>query len=234
MGYGGVTHVPRDYGEAFGTLSAMTTEQQFVLCVDLDGVVADYERAFRRVVAQRNGIPEEEMGPQTTWDFSGCNWGIRDREHYLSLHSAAVVEENMFATMPEIEGASDTLWRLSDAGVWVRIVTHRLVVKHTHQQAVADTVAWLEKPRADGRPRVPYRDICFIGTKREVGGDMYIDDAPHNVTALRAAGYDTIVMDTQYNKEVPGPRASSWEDIEKLVLAKMAWKSADPMTKVEW
>lgn len=223
--------MPRDARQAPGTVLGMTTENMFVLCVDLDGVVADYEHAFKKIVAKRNGLDEAEMGPQTTWDFSGCNWGIEDREHYLALHSAAVVDEHMFANMPEIEGASDALWRLSDAGVWVRIVTHRLVVKKTHQQAVADTVAWLEKPRADGRPRIPYRDICFIGTKREVGGDMYIDDAPHNVAALRGAGYDTIVMDAAYNQEVPAPRAKSWADIERLVLAKMAWKNADPMNQ---
>jgi 5'-nucleotidase len=207
----------------------MAEEQSFVLCVDLDGVVADYETAFRRIVAEENGLDESTMGPQTSWDFSGCNWGIRDREHYLALHSKAVGEHRMFATMPAIEGASDALWRLSDAGVWVRIVTHRLVVKNTHRNAVADTVAWLEQPREDGRPLVPYRDICFIGMKREVGGDAYIDDAPHNVESLRKAGYDCIVMDAAYNREVEGPRAKTWDDVERFVTQKMAWKAADPM-----
>lgn len=207
----------------------MGNDDLFVLCVDLDGVVADYEKGFKHIVALENGLNEDDLGPQTSWDFSGCNWGIRDREHYLALHTKAVVEHRMFANMPAIEGASDALWRLSDAGVWVRIVTHRLVVKNTHQAAVADTVAWLEQPRPDGRPLVPYRDICFIGTKREVGGNMYIDDAPHNVEALRAAGYDTIVMDAAYNRSVDGPRAMNWDDVERLVKAKMSWSAADPM-----
>ena len=34
-------------------------------------------------------------------------------------------------------------WRLSDAGVWIRIITHRLYVNWGHQEAVSDTVAWL-------------------------------------------------------------------------------------------
>jgi 5'(3')-deoxyribonucleotidase len=76
---------------------------------------------------------------------------------------------------------------------------------------------------------VPYRDICFIGAKRDVGGDAYIDDAPHNVTALRGAGYDCIVMDAAYNRDLEGPRACNWSDVERLVMAKMDWQNNDPM-----
>jgi 5'(3')-deoxyribonucleotidase len=76
---------------------------------------------------------------------------------------------------------------------------------------------------------VPYRDICFIGAKRDVGGDAYIDDAPHNVIALREAGYDVIVMDAGYNRELDGPRACNWDDVERIVMAKMDWKNNDPM-----
>jgi 5'-nucleotidase len=200
----------------------------FVLCVDLDGVVADYETAFKETVARENGLDIADMGAQLSWDFSLGNWGITDRDHYLALHTKAVVEDRMFATMPAIKGASDALWRLSDAGVWVRIVTHRLVIKHTHHVAVADTVTWLEQPRPDGRPLVPYRDICFIGTKSEVGGDCYIDDAPHNVVALRAAGNDCIVMDAAYNRDIDGARAMNWDDVEKIVFAKMDWINSNP------
>lgn len=204
-------------------------QKPFVLCVDLDGVVADYETAFRKIVAQELGRDESELGPQVAWDFSTCEWGVRDREHFFELHTKAVVEHRMFATMPAIEGASDTLWRLSDAGVWVRIVTHRLVVKNTHHVAVGDTVSWLQQPREDGRPLIPYRDICFIGAKSDVGGDCYIDDAPHNVEALRKAGYPCLVMDCAYNRHVGGPRVKSWTEIEELVMQTMQWRDADPL-----
>jgi 5'(3')-deoxyribonucleotidase len=65
--------------------------------------------------------------------------------------------------------------------------------------------------------------------KREVGGDAYIDDAPHNVESLRKAGYDCIVMDAAYNRDVEGPRANSWADVERFVTEKMAWQAADPL-----
>jgi 5'(3')-deoxyribonucleotidase len=132
--------------------------------------------------------------------------------------------------MPAIHRASEVLWELNDElDVHIRIVTHRLVVKGGHDCAVADTVTWLQQPREDGRPLVPYRDICFIAQKAHVGGDMYIDDAPHNVEALRAAGFDTVVMDALYNKHVEGPRAHNWDEMADLVRKKIAWRNADPM-----
>ena len=42
----------------------------------------------------------------------------------------------MIRTMPVIEGAADALWRLSDAGIWLRIITHRLYVNWAHERAV--------------------------------------------------------------------------------------------------
>ena len=201
----------------------------FLLCVDLDGVVADYETAFREFVASERGLLAADLAPMSKWDFDGV-WGITDRDEYLALHGKAISEAHMFATMPAVAGASDVLWHLNDAyDVHIRIVTHRLVVKGGHDCAVADTVTWLQQPRADGRPLVPYRDICFIAHKAHVGGDMYIDDAPHNVEALRAAGFDTVVMDALYNRHVPGPRACNWNEVGALVEAKIQWLTGDPL-----
>jgi 5'-nucleotidase len=189
----------------------------FVLCVDLDGVVADYQQAFRAVVAAELGVDVSTLGPQDSWDFTTCNWGIRDRDHFLELHDTAVSRHSMFLSMPEIPGASDTLWRLSDEGVHIRVVTHRLVKHWNHDVVVADTVRWLQRPRSDGRPRVPYRDLCFVADKADVGGNLYIDDAPHNIRALREAGTHAAVFTASYNADVDGTRANTWDDVHRLV-----------------
>jgi 5'(3')-deoxyribonucleotidase len=113
--------------------------------------------------------------------------------------------------MPVVEGAADALWRLSDAGVWIRIITHRLYNNWGHAVAVGDTVAWLD---AVG---IPYRDLCFLGAKPQVEADCYIDDAPHNVHALRESGAHVIVFDRPYNHGIDGPRAATWTEVEALV-----------------
>lgn len=189
----------------------------YVLGVDLDGVCADYTKAFQSYVARTLGLDEDSMGVQHSWKFEECGWGIRDRQHFLQLHRDAVVQEHMFAKMPEIPGASDALWHLSDMGVYIRIITHRLVFNWEHEVTVSDTVHWLQQKRTDGRPRIPYRDMCFCAKKGDVGADLYIDDAPHNIAALRKNRSEAICFDAPYNQDVPGLRVSNWDQIVAIV-----------------
>jgi len=180
----------------------------FVLGVDLDGVCGDHTEAFRQVVAAERGVDPATLPTQVSWNF--YEWGLDD-ESFLEVHRKAVLDHRMFATMPVIEGAAEALWRLSDAGVWIRLITHRLYANWGHAVAVGDTVAWLDSAG------IPYRDLCFLGQKPQVEADAYIDDAPHNIEALRAEGNDVIVFDQPYNREVPGRRARTWDDAERHV-----------------
>jgi 5'(3')-deoxyribonucleotidase len=200
------------------TVAEVTTD--FVLGCDLDGVVGDYLTFFRDFVAGRLGKDPESLPPATSWRFADCGWGIRDDQHFSELHQAAVLEGRMFSQMDVMPGASETLWKLSDAGVWIRIITHRLCVNWGHQIAATDTIAWLDQPKGvvgESRPRIPYRDLCFIGDKPDVGADLYIDDAPHNVLGLREAGQRVICFEAPYNLELPGPRARDWDEVDELV-----------------
>jgi 5'(3')-deoxyribonucleotidase len=182
---------------------------EFVLAVDLDGVCADHAEGFRAVVAAERGIDPSELPPQSTWNFH--EWGLTD-DDFDQLHRQAVLEHRMFRNLPPVEGAAAALWRLSDAGVWIRIVTHRLYANWGHAVAAADTVAWLDEVG------IPYRDLCFLGRKPEVEADLYIEDAPHNVEELRAVGNEVVVFDQPYNRDLPGPRAGSWTEVEQLVV----------------
>lgn len=186
----------------------LTVPGPFVLGVDLDGVCGDYTAALRTVVAQERGVAPDSLGPQLTWEFS--EWGLTG-DDFDRYHRLAVLEHRIFREMEPIDGAADALWRMSDAGVWVRIITHRLCVNWGHAIAVADTVEWLD------RSGIPYRDICFLGRKPEVEAHAYIDDGAHNVEALRALGNDVVVFDQPYNQALDGPRATSWLEVESWV-----------------
>jgi 5'(3')-deoxyribonucleotidase len=181
---------------------------EFVLGVDLDGVCADYTAAFRDLVADDRDVDPSTLDTEVSWDFA--EWGL-DRDEFLRLHRHGVIERRMFRDMGAIAGASDALWRLSDAGVWIRIITHRLVTNWGHATIVSDTVEWLDAQR------IPYRDLCFLGAKPEIQADAYIEDAPHNVEGLRATGNTVVVFDQPYNRSLAGPRASTWEEAESLI-----------------
>jgi len=190
---------------------------RYVFGVDLDGVCADYNAGFRQVVAADRGVKPTVLGPNHSWGFK--EWGLDDGE-FDRLHQKAVTEDRMLATLPVIDGCADALWRLSDACVWIRIITHRLYKNWGHATAVTDTVTWLDNAK------IPYRDICFLGAKPEVEADLYIDDAPHNILGLRDAGNDVIVFDQSYNLDLPGPRATNWSEVEEIAMSYVAKKSA--------
>jgi 5'-nucleotidase len=182
----------------------------FVLGVDLDGVCGDYTAAFREIVAEELAVPIDRLPLERSWSF--VEWGLDD-DTFERLHRLAVTERRMFRSMPPMPGVAEALWRLSDAGIWIRVITHRLYVNWGHAIAIADTVEWLD------RVRIPYRDICFLGAKPEVEADVYVDDGPHNVVGLRASGNEVIVFDAPYNRDLDGPRASTWTEVEELVLS---------------
>lgn len=190
-----------------------TTDGSFILGVDLDGVCGDYTGALREVVAFHRAVDPEALPIDRSWDFR--EWGLSPAE-FEQLHRAAVLEHRIFRTMPAMDGVAEVLWRLSDAGIWIRIITHRLYVNWGHATAVADTVDWLDAAN------IPYRDLCFLGAKPQVEADCYIEDAPHNVLALRETGAHVIVFDQPYNRDVDGPRAHDWAEVEDRVGARVA------------
>jgi len=187
----------------------MAHEGVFVLGVDLDGVCADHTAAFRAVVAEEMNVDPSTLGPQIAWDYH--SWGVDD-ETFLALHKRAVLKHRMFRTMPAMDGVAEALWKLSDAGVWIRLITHRLYANWGHQVAVSDTVAWLDEHG------IPYRDLCLLGDKPQVEADAYIEDAPHNVEALRGTGNPVVVFDHPYNRHLEGLRAHDWIEAEQIVL----------------
>lgn len=49
----------------------------------------------------------------------------------------------------------------------------------TTQVAASQTIDWLD------RQGILYRDLCLLPDKAAVGANLYIDDTPDNVEALR-------------------------------------------------
>lgn len=186
----------------------MAREHERVLGVDVDNVLADYTGGLRRIVAEERGVIPETLPEITQWSAYE-EWGYDD-ESFNELHRRAVVEHRMFRHLDVMPGAAEALRRLSESGVRIRIVTHRLYLSGMHAIAAQDTVQWLDDND------IPYWDLCMVARKADVGCDLMIDDAPHNISALRDIGRQVLVYDWPYNRHLDGPRATSWEHIEQL------------------
>jgi beta-phosphoglucomutase-like phosphatase (HAD superfamily) len=62
--------------------------------------------------------------------------------------------------------------------------------------------------------------------KAAVGADLYLEDSPENIIALRAGGHETIVVRNSTNRDLPAPGAESWDEIETLIRERVAkWRS---------
>ncbi|MCX6553245.1 MAG: 5'-nucleotidase [Acidobacteria bacterium] len=190
------------------------TQESFVLGVDLDGTVADFYGGLRPIAAEWLGVDVDTLPTDVSWDMP--EWGLAQSPGgYPDLHKFAVTQRDLFRVLRPLPGAPMALRRLSKAGVRIRIITHRLIVKDFHQLAVQQTIEWLDSHG------VPYSDLCFMGDKGAVGADLYIEDAPGNVERLRAEGLSTIVFTNSTNRHLVGPRADNWEQAYSLVLTEL-------------
>ncbi|HSP05540.1 MAG TPA: 5'-nucleotidase [Acidobacteriota bacterium] len=194
----------------------------FVLGVDLDGVVADFYGGLRPIAAEWLGVAGESLPEHVSYGFP--EWHLEQAGGYEALHRFAVVHRNLFRELKPMEGAPATLRRLSATGIRIRIITHRLYIKHFHQQAVLQTITWLD------HWGIPYWDLCFMRDKAAVGADLYIEDNPDNIAQLREEGHPTIIFTNSTNLQMTGLRAANWPEVESLVTSEyVQWKQQSGM-----
>jgi 5'(3')-deoxyribonucleotidase len=190
----------------------------FTLGVDLDGVVGDFYGSIRKIAAEWLNKPLEKLTTEITFGLE--EWGIAEYGGYDRLHRFAVTQRNIFGDMEPIENAPAILRKLSSQGIRIRIITHRLFLKYSHRTTITQTVDWLDNYD------IPYWDICFMNDKGAVGAHVYVDDAPENIISLRNQGCKTIVFSNSTNRDLPGPRANDWFEVERLVMeAREEWRT---------
>lgn len=196
----------------------MMNNSSFIFGVDLDGVVGDFYGSIRKIAAEWLNKPIETLTPEVSYGLS--EWGLDELGGYGRLHRFAVSQRDIFRDMEPIENAPAILRKLSNQGIRIRIITHRLFLKFSHRATITQTVDWLDNYD------IPYWDICFMNDKGAVGAHVYIDDAPENIDNLRKLGCKTIVFTNSTNRDLPGPRAENWLEVERLVMeARDEWRT---------
>jgi len=192
-------------------------KQEFVFGVDLDGVVADFIGGLKPLAAEWLGVEAGELTDNISYGFN--EWKLGGVKGYDALHRFAVKERHLFQILPEMPGAAAALRRLANRNIRIRIITHRLYIQWFHRQAIAQTVEWLEQRG------IPYWDLCFMASKSSVDADVYVEDSPKNIEALRRAKKQVIVFRNSTNRGLAAPGADNWSEVEDWVLRKFrAWK----------
>jgi 5'(3')-deoxyribonucleotidase len=176
------------------------------------------------VAAEWLGVELETLSRDVTYGLP--EWKLDRCGDYNDLHRFAVTERDLFRKLTPIYGAPPALRRLAHQHkLRIRIITHRLFIPHFHEDAISQTVKWLDYHG------IPYWDLCFMRDKAAVGADIYVEDSPQNVQALRADGHTAIVFTNSTNRGIEGPRANNWDDVERLVLECRDGCASLPTTK---
>ena len=193
--------------------------ESFVLGLDLDGCVADFVGHMRKVFAEWSGRDINSIDTKPKYGME--EWGLLAGE-YERLHRFAVTQRNLFAEMKPIEGAPQSLRRLSTEGVWIRVATHRLFIPNFHATAAQQTIQWLEEND------IRYWDLCLIEDKAAIRANLFIEDNPSNIHRLLEQGTDVICMTNPTNQDDTSitQRANNWSEAENLIRAKYNhWRS---------
>lgn len=177
------------------------------LAIDLDGVVADFNRGWTSAYNQRFGsrLTAEMV---RSWDGPLALTHFEDMEAFWAW-ARDVDGRSVFRHLEPYPGALDALHQLHADG-------HRLVIVSAKPDwAIPDTLAWL------AQHRIPTREVHFTEAKHEIDGDVYLDDAPAQVRQLtrhRAASAVVCRYVRPWNDPVEGAHdIHDWPDLQALV-----------------
>ena len=152
----------------------MTADRRTLrLGIDLDGVVADFNRGW---MARYNAEFDAALQPDFVrgWDDLHPHTHFRDARSFWRWASGDE-GPSIFRDLPPYPDALGNLDALHARG-------HRIVIlTHKPDWAVHDTMAWLAEHR------IPTREVHFPRDKSAIPCDVYLDDANHNLEAIRRA-----------------------------------------------
>ena len=152
---------------------------QLRLGIDLDGVVADFNAGW---ISRYNGQFGTELLPEHVdiWDAPTLMTHFTDMGEFWSWARTSGDGASIFRILEPYHGAIEALDRLARR--------HRVVIVTTKPHfAVHDTFEWL------AQHRVPTTEVHIVDDKTTVDCDIYLDDADHNLSALRDAHPDATV-----------------------------------------
>lgn len=177
------------------------------LAIDLDGVVADFNRGWTSAYNHRfGGQLAAEM--VESWDGPLALTHFEDMSAFWAW-ARDVDGQSVFRHLEPYPEALEALGRLDRDG-------HRVVIVSAKPDwAIPDTLAWL------AQHRIPTREVHFTESKFEVDADVYLDDAPaqlQELTRHRGASAAVCRYVRPWNDPVEGAHdIHGWSDLFALV-----------------
>lgn len=171
------------------------------LAIDVDGVLRDFCGSLILQFSQDFPDKAHEIEPIVEWDlhkFFPIGKAIYD---YAFKAKAKPIFENA----DPFDGAIFFADRLKSAGHHVCLLTQQ---PYGNEQY---TLNWLHKWK------IPYDSIVFSARKEMFEYDFLLDDAEHNLRAVREVGKRAICFDQAWNQKWDGERIRSYNEFLELI-----------------
>lgn len=176
------------------------------LGIDLDGVVADFNRGWMTRYNADFGTDLDERQVDH-WDAALDLTHFSHMEDFWEWARGVGERRSIFRDLAPYPGAMETLLRLAS--------DHQLIILTVKPKwAIADTFNWLVDHR------IPTREVHMLRRKWLVPCDVYIDDSPHILPRLVQHRPEAVVCRyvRPWNHPVAGCRdVSSWEQFAAVV-----------------
>ena len=185
---------------------AAMAQRRLRLGIDLDGVVADFNAGWISRYNQEFGT---ELLPEhvDVWDAPTTLTHFTNMGEFWRWARTSGDGASIFRILQPYSGALDALGRLARR--------HCVVVLTTKPSfAVHDTFEWIAEHR------VPTTEVHILDDKSEIGCDVYLDDADHNLARLREVHPEAVVgrFVRPWNHPQRGVvDVAGWPDFEALV-----------------
>lgn len=186
--------------------------------IDIDGVLYPFWIELKRWLANQHYPALEKVGVPTHWHFYK-DWGMTEEQFDNECHNA-VNYGNVFWSGDPYPGAREALLRLQKAGHEIVLITNRFYGKPGISEKA--TEYWLRSHQ------IPYDELHLVRDKTTVQPrpDYFIDDAAHNVEAMRDVDVYAVLCERPWNNIHPGERMSLAEFVD-LVITSEKLKSGD-------
>ncbi len=178
------------------------------LGIDLDGVVADFNTGWIERYNAEFGTSLDAAQVER-WNAPIGLTHFATMADFWRWAETCGGGASLFRVLQPYPGAVEALQRLARHHAVVIVTTKPHYARH-------DTFAWLAEHR------IPTSEVHIIDHKHEVGCDVYLDDADHNLVSLHSAHPSALVCRfvRPWNRAHPGVvDVETWDDFEALVAA---------------
>lgn len=193
-------------------LSDVVFPEGFTVLVDMDGVIADWQKQYDTLLSKQFPhipiIPFDQITSFKTQNFYAD-------EHRVDI-SKMMNTPGFYRDLEPISGAVDALHAMEAAGITVFLCTAPYV---THETCASEKMGWVKEHLGE---RWLNRTV-ITSDKTLVRGDVLIDDKPNIKGAMKPL-WKHIVFDAPYNRGME-PRIDNWVEWQN-VLAEVV-KSAE-------